>query len=168
MIETSNEIAADPRISVPCIDALDWLKYAQNEQLRLCDSLEEIADSLPNEVNKQKCIFAARSLGPLIKGSHEYEENVLFPWLEKKLTDYKNLKDTLTRLKFEHFEDECFAEELIDTLMGIGATGKDPNPEATGYMLRGFFEGMRRHIAFEREHLLNLVDRQAVKTAEHA
>ncbi|MCJ8518043.1 hypothetical protein ABID21_001075 [Pseudorhizobium tarimense] len=26
--------------------------------------------------------------------------------------------------------------------------------EAGGYMLRGFIEGMRRHIAFERQHLL--------------
>jgi hypothetical protein len=26
--------------------------------------------------------------------------------------------------------------------------------EATGYMLRGFFEGVRRHIAFEQDHLL--------------
>ena len=33
--------------------------------------------------------------------------------------------------------------------------GKSPgNPEATGYMLRGFFEALRRHIAFERDHLL--------------
>ena len=26
--------------------------------------------------------------------------------------------------------------------------------EAVGYMLRGFFEVMRRHIAFERDHLM--------------
>jgi hemerythrin-like domain-containing protein len=159
MAEASIEMTSEPHLSVPTgIDTLAWLENAHTEQLRLCDSLEEIADSLPNEVNKQKCIYAAKSLGPLIKSVHEYEENTLFPWLEKQLGEQPGLGDTLNRLKFEHFEDECFAEELIDKLMRLGTTGKDLNPEATGYMLRGFFEGMRRHLAFEREHLLKLVD----------
>ncbi|MCJ8518044.1 hypothetical protein ABID21_001074 [Pseudorhizobium tarimense] len=34
------------------------------EQLALCDELEEIADSLPAKVNRQKCIYAAKALGP--------------------------------------------------------------------------------------------------------
>lgn len=33
----------------------------------------------------------------------------------------------------------------------------DPLAEALGYMLRGFFEGLRRHIAFEEEHLVPLL-----------
>ena len=33
----------------------------------------------------------------------------------------------------------------------------DPQAEALGYMLRGFFEGLRRHIAFEEEHLVPLL-----------
>ncbi|MBO0903834.1 hemerythrin domain-containing protein [Jiella sonneratiae] len=33
----------------------------------------------------------------------------------------------------------------------------DPVAEVLGYMLRGFFEGLRRHIAFEEEHLLPLL-----------
>ncbi|NDW04440.1 hypothetical protein GTK09_08345 [Jiella sp. 40Bstr34] len=37
--------------------------------------------------------------------------------------------------------------------------GSSANPaaEALGYMLRGFFEGLRRHIAFEEEHLVPLL-----------
>lgn len=31
------------------------------------------------------------------------------------------------------------------------------NAEAIGFMLRGFFEGLRRHIAFEREHVLPMI-----------
>ncbi|MCX8999784.1 hemerythrin domain-containing protein [Rhizobiaceae bacterium BDR2-2] len=132
---------------------LRWLNAAYREQLALCDALEEIADSLPANVNRQKCIYAAKALGPAIRNQHLYEENVLFPWLAGRPGAEKTLEETLSRLKYEHFEDECFAEELTDALLRLGA-GAPVNMEAVGYMLRGFFEGLRRHIAFERDHLL--------------
>ena len=61
--------------------SLAWLSRAHAEQLRLCDALEEIADSLPDKINRQKCIYAAKALGPLVRGVHRYEETVLFPAL---------------------------------------------------------------------------------------
>lgn len=136
---------------------LAWLHRAHAEQIALCNALEEIADSLPGSIDQKKCLSAARALGPLIKGMHHYEENTLFPWLERRAAQTHALGDvlakTLARLKQEHFEDECFAEELTDTLLKLGS-GHPVNMEATGYMLRGFFEAVRRHIAFERTHLL--------------
>lgn len=134
--------------------SLDWLAGAHREQLLLCDALEEIADSLPANVNRQKCIYAAKVLGPLIHNLHRYEEQVIFPHLAAQAGRAGALEATLNRLKFEHCEDECFAEELIDTLLKLGSGAEDVNAEAAGYMLRGFFETIRRHIAFEREHLL--------------
>lgn len=134
--------------------SLDWLAGAHREQLLLCDALEEIADSLPASVNRQKCIYAAMVLGPLIHGLHRYEEEVLFPHLTARTKGNALLAETLKRLKFEHCEDECFAEELVDTLLKLGSGTPDVNIEAAGYMLRGFFETIRRHIAFERDHLL--------------
>ena len=133
--------------------SLAWLHQAHDEQLALCEELEEIADSLPSKINRQKCIYAAKALGPLFKGVHHYEETVLFPYLEHKSGGSDTLNETLERLKFEHCEDECFAEELTDALLRLGS-GMAVNMEAVGYMLRGFFESVRRHIAFEREHLL--------------
>jgi hemerythrin-like domain-containing protein len=130
------------------------LRKAHREQLLLCDRLEEIADSLPDSVNRQKCIYAARALGPMIRGVHRFEEDVVFPMIAKRLADLEDIETTLTRLRFEHCEDECFAEELTEALHALGAGRAEINIEATGYMLRGFFEAMRRHIAFESEHLL--------------
>ncbi|ATN34519.1 hypothetical protein ACO34A_11980 [Rhizobium sp. ACO-34A] len=143
--------------------SLAWLCKAHEEQLALCSELEEVADSLPASINRQKCIYAAKALGPLIKGVHHYEETVLFPWIETALSETPRLHDTLDRLKFEHFEDECFAEELTDALLKLGS-GIPVNMEAVGYMLRGFFEGMRRHIAFEREYLLPQIPSDAAAT----
>jgi hemerythrin-like domain-containing protein len=84
---------------------------------------------------------------------------VLFPQLQSSPDATEALAPTLERLKFEHCEDECFAEELTDALLKLGS-GERVNMEAVGYMLRGFFEGIRRHIAFEREHLLQGVTPQ--------
>src|SRR5690349_8422186 len=43
------------------MNPLDWWRQAHEEQLRLCDELEEIADSLPAGINRQKCIYAAKA-----------------------------------------------------------------------------------------------------------
>ncbi|MBB4066970.1 hemerythrin domain-containing protein [Gellertiella hungarica] len=125
---------------------------AQDEQLALCRELEDIADSLPGSVNRQKCIYAAQALGTLMKRTHAYEEDVFFPWLERGREADDRLASILKRLRYEHFEDECYAEELMEVLLKLGR-GDPVNMEATGYMLRGFFEARRRHIAFERDHL---------------
>lgn len=141
----------------PCDTSMDWLHRAHSEQLALCNELEEIADSLPANINRQKCIYAAKALTPLIKGVHHYEETILFPWLEASAARGNAMSETLNRLRFEHCEDECFAEELTDALLKLGSGG-EVNMEAVGYMLRGFFEGLRRHIAFEREHIMTQID----------
>ena len=134
--------------------SLDWLKKAHDAQLTLCTALEEIADSLPANINRQKCIYAAKSLIPLINGIHRYEEEALFPMLATKESGDMTLAESIARLKFEHVEDECFAEELTDTLNRLGSGDATVNAEAAGYMLRGFFESIRRHIAFEQQFML--------------
>ena len=60
-------------------DPIAALRKAHKDQLLLCDRLEEIADSLPDGINRQKCMYAARALGPMIKGVHRLEEDVVFP-----------------------------------------------------------------------------------------
>ena len=157
--ETANQSLLDDALE-PCQHSLAWLRQTHEEQLALCGELEEIADSLPANINRQKCIYAAKALGPLIKGAHHYEESILFPWLETGGSASQHVRETLDRLKFEHCEDECFAEELTDALLKLGS-GSPVNMEAVGYMLRGFFEGLRRHIAFEREYLLQHVPEDA-------
>lgn len=138
--------------------SLEWLKKAHDAQLTLCTALEEIADSLPANINRQKCMYAAKSLIPLVNGVHRYEEEALFPLLESLRAHDGELAGAIARLKFEHVEDECFAEELTDTLKRLGSGDATVNAEAAGYMLRGFFESIRRHIAFEQQFMLRGTD----------
>ena len=58
------------------------MKRAHGEKLRMCDALEEIADSLPDQVDRLKCIGVASALLPLLRSVHRYEEEVLFPAYE--------------------------------------------------------------------------------------
>lgn len=123
----------------------------------LCHRLEEIADHLPDHVDRQDALHVARSLCPTVMSAHDFEESVLFPLLKSRFTRDADIREALESLHFEHWEDEMFAEELAEALIGF-VSGLEPrNPEALGYMLRGFFGGIRRHIAFEKAQIVPLL-----------
>lgn len=117
-------------------------------QTKLCDDLEAVADSLPTRTDRQFCLHLARQIGPLLRVAHEMEERHLFPSIAG--ADGSGA-DLVERLRLEHIEDECFGEEVQHELMQLGQGRPLLAPEATGYMLRGFFEGMRRHMRHELE-----------------
>ncbi|WP_419911377.1 hemerythrin domain-containing protein [Hoeflea sp.] len=152
--------------SAPDGDPLEALEKAHVTQLTICDMLEQIADSIPGQINRLTCGRLAEMLLPLIRNIHSFEEETLYPQAMDRLGTAPEIETTITRLKFEHCEDECFAEELADALHELASGNAPKNPEATGYMLRGFFEAMRRHIAFEHDHLVRLM-RHAVTEEQH-
>ncbi|MER9371078.1 hemerythrin domain-containing protein [Mesorhizobium sp. M0491] len=131
------------------------MKSAHLEKLLLCDVLENIADTLPN-VDCLTCLNTANVIVPLLRNTHQYEETVIFPTYEAASTGNASPAST-RRLRAEHVEDECFAGEVTEILLAIGHGKKIENAEAIGFMLRGFFESLRRHIAFEREHVLPVI-----------
>ncbi len=126
-------------------------------QTALCNTLESIADNLPSSVDNQQCLSVARRIFSTVRKAHEFEERTLFPLLEALPQPVDGLHDSLERLRFEHWEDESFAEEVSESLREYGAGGNRADGEKLAYMLRGFFEGLRRHMAFEAEHLLPLL-----------
>jgi hemerythrin-like domain-containing protein len=125
------------------------LKDAFERQMALCDSLETIADSLPGRLDRQECLHLSRLIGPLLKQAHAAEEMLLFP----EVAASPEGSSIVEMLRLEHIEDECFAEEVQYELLLMGQGRPLLAPEATGYMLRGFFEGIRRHIRHEQDLL---------------
>ena len=67
-----------------------------------------------------------------------------------------SLQETVLRLKNEHLGDEDFAEDIGAALQNYVMQQNQQQAESLGWMLRGFFENIRRHVAFEREHILPL------------
>lgn len=136
--------------------ASDFEHHLQRQK-QLCLDLEAVADVLPkdNKINpNQKAID---DIEEVLGEAHSFEENVLFPFLRYQNKDQPDLAATLERLRYENWEDESYAAELSDAIEGL-RNGKGAfTSESLGYMLRGFFGGLRRHIAFEREHLMPYV-----------
>ena len=72
-----------------------------NVQLEMCEKLELLADSLPNQLDEQNCLVIAKNILPILTDSHDFEENVVFPTLQVQVNDKDRLATTLERLKFE-------------------------------------------------------------------
>jgi hemerythrin-like domain-containing protein len=125
--------------------------------LFMCDLLEGIADHLPGNVDRQQCLAVAGTLGELVHQAQHYEEEALFPLLRDGLGFGDELGETLDRLRIEHQTDQSYAEDIGDMLRAYGEGHPNVAADTAGFMLRGFFEALRRHIAFERQLLLPLV-----------
>lgn len=121
--------------------------------LDACDELEAIADSLPRP-DLRLCVAAADTLEPLVEATHELEEAVLFPVLTA--SGRRELLETMTRLRREHLADSSTAGEVSEALHDLAIGRSTLSPDATGYLLRSFFDSMRRHVHGELE-LLRLV-----------
>ena len=50
-------------------------------QLELCDRLERLADSLPDQYDPQECLSISWQIYSTVKSAHKFEEEMLFPRL---------------------------------------------------------------------------------------
>ncbi len=123
-------------------------------KLNLCCALETLADSLHIGANLARGPDLLHSTSTLLRRAHSFEEQRAFPELRRTYPQDRRLLDTLTRLEGEHFEDRGYADELQEAFTEFLSTDPDAHANEFGYMLRGFFSTLRRHIAFEREHIV--------------
>jgi hemerythrin-like domain-containing protein len=133
------------------------------QQGQLCDQLEQIADSLPGDADSILCMETANQMVGVIKSAHSFEEDELFPAILAFVEDREALQQVLDRLKFEHWEDEEYAACVQEALRSFAMAQAGRDAESLGWMLRGFFECLRRHIAFERDHVLPMAVSLAAK-----
>jgi hemerythrin-like domain-containing protein len=148
-------------------DPLAVILIDHRGHLDLCDLLEEIADSLPNEISGASCHQAIRGLRDRVRNHHRFEDEHFFPLLRIRAAEEERVLLSLDRLSSEHRIDEGYVEEVLELLTAVvGGSFRGP-PELAGYMLRGLFESLRRHIAFENEVLLPLAHR-LLTTADRA
>lgn len=124
------------------------LEQSYQQLLALCDVLETIADSLPHP-DAGLCITTADALEPLVERTHGLEEDVLFPILEA--SSRPELNQTVARLRREHLTDMATAGEVSDALRAVASSSSPLSPDAVGYLLRSFFDSMRRHVYGEVE-----------------
>jgi hemerythrin-like domain-containing protein len=146
---------------------LDVLAQEHRFQAEVCNGLERIADGLPDEIDRRLCQQVVSCLRYDLPLHHRDEEEGLFPLLRRRAAEGDSIHEVLDHLERDHSTDEGFADELIETLERLAAGHRPPNPEMVGYMLRGFFEGYRRHIHWEETLVIPLA-RQILTEADRA
>ncbi|MBU1305990.1 MAG: hemerythrin domain-containing protein [Alphaproteobacteria bacterium] len=132
--------------------AMRQLLAGHDQQLALCETLEQIADALPNDVDTALCHRTAARLHTVMQEATAFEKIVLLESLGgDNIPNSVDLRQTARRLLRESDEDLSHAEELQDALNQVGSQRPGLSTDALGYLLRGFFEARKRRIALERE-----------------
>lgn len=142
------------------IDAIPADRFADGiaEQLELCGALEALADSLPLRMDTYAAMTLLEQLQATLHRCQRFEEAMVFPSLAARRPE---LAPTFDRLRAEHLEDQDQASDLRDAVEGFLARREPPKAEEIGYMLRGLFTSLRRHLAFDHDVILPLCRRPA-------
>lgn len=146
----------DPNTGWVNRNALDIIEHEHHLQAQICDSLELIADGLPDGADRRLCAQVACALREELPLHHRDEECGLFPLIEERALPGDGITEILARLAMEHATDESFASELLESLDTLSEGGKLKNPDMVGYMFRSFFESYRRHLHWENAVVLPL------------
>ena len=136
------------------LDPLERLAAEHPLQLELCNALELIADGLPNRFDQKLVHEATNVLAHGMARHFLFEEEVFFPMLRRRAASDASLVAALDQLEIEHGRDAGLSSELAEELRYFLMKEHPRNPEMLGYMLRGYFEGQRRHIEWENSVVL--------------
>ena len=149
--------SAGPACRTP--DPIGLIAEEHALQRELCDLLEAIADGLPHSFDKALSVIAVSILEGSVPRHMRLEEEALFPVLRDRVASDDPLHAALACLEEEHERDGAALVELTDALKTAAQQGSVKNPDMLGYMLRGYFDSQRRHIAWE--------DRVVLPVARH-
>jgi hypothetical protein len=139
---------------VPTPEIVAHFEVVLERQLNLCDELEGLADLLPDSIDAHTCLSAAQRLPVIVRHSHDFEEQTFYPAILSVASATREIAGCYDRLRYEHWGDEDYADDISFALREFIRTRPEANVESLSWMLRGFFAGVRRHLAFEREFVV--------------
>jgi hemerythrin-like domain-containing protein len=146
------EAGADAVCATP--DPISIIEGEHALQLELCDLLDVIADDLPQTFDRSLAVIAVAILQGSVPAHTRFEDEALFPLLRRRLTADDPVLSALAYLEREHEWDKGILGQLTEALKcGVGECTVQ-NPEALSYVLRGFSESHRQHIAWEEQAVL--------------
>jgi hemerythrin-like domain-containing protein len=144
-------------------DLIACIEQEHRDEQNLCDMLERIADRLLEPLDTDLLNVGIATLRICIKRHAMLEEGYLYPALSGHLAPGDFEGDLVEQIRREHACDEILAHDTADQLEQALMIGRAENPEMLGYMLRGFFECRRRHIAWEAGVVLPLARRRLTR-----
>lgn len=110
-------------------------------QRRICDSLECLADHLPEPPSEALLMQIGQEITEIV--THH------FPRAEAVIRNLRPDGPALEQLAWMHALDATHAEDLMAALWDLAARRRSADKEQLGYMLRCFFDGCRRAMAYK-------------------
>jgi hemerythrin-like domain-containing protein len=138
-------------------EAVILLDREKARLLRLCRVLETMADGLPAAITKPQAIPVLKNTGTALRRHIALQELLIFPYIRDEQRGPNRVEGALRQLEYEHASDDALMIEIIEAVMMPGLPRSVPQIERFGCLLRHFFEGHRRHCAWETEVLGPLV-----------
>ncbi|MEL6913144.1 MAG: hemerythrin domain-containing protein [Pseudomonadota bacterium] len=144
---------------------LPLLRLARHGQrvLDLCDLLEAIADDLPR---KTMPVWreVAQLCGTIVPRHYDTLNRIFLPLLRRRTAGDVECEAVLTRLETEYSDSSHRLPELVSLLHDtVNNSPPGIDTEALGFALRGFFEAIRRQMAWEMDVLIPLARRRLTR-----
>lgn len=143
-----------------------WVIADHASQRRLCLELEGIADALPDLPSDDRIVRICRQLSTYSL-RHFPLETELFLRLTGQ-SKYHAANRILKEIRYNHAIDALHADDLAVEFKRLSGTSRALHPGELAYMLRCFFDGCRRAIAFEELALLTLGAERMTPAAKKA
>jgi hypothetical protein len=135
-----------------------------HEQIELASELEKIADALPDSFDQHRCCELADRIPAVFNVTVSVSQEFLHPVLLARCDGQSFSEATVERLRSERLMDQGYAMEVNGLLLMLAGPKQAADMNAAGYMLRGFFENLRRACAFELEFVVPLATRELTQT----
>lgn len=148
-----------PSFAAATGETLEMLQELEDDhqiQRALCHDLEAIADALPKAPSHSQLRRVAERI---VRVSTEHHPHAV-TLLRSLPADSRPSEADLAALEAMHLIDAIHGEDLITALWNYVETNPDRHEGELGYMLRCYFDGCRRAMAF-KEALIGQVSRHA-------
>jgi hemerythrin-like domain-containing protein len=136
------------------------------EQRQLCSMLERIADELPAVPSHAMMLDVGQRLSSYAQRHFPLEARLFV-----RLAGQANCPTSeriLKEIGHNHAIDAIHADDLAAALQRLSGSTRPAHPGELAYMLRCFFDGCRRAIAFEELALLKLGGERLTPAARRA
>jgi hypothetical protein len=133
---------------------------AHAQILQACDRLESICDSLPHGFSRVDCLEMSAWLGRSFPELVQREEGSLVRMTPAARPEWDEATRTWQR---HHQTDLTYAGELAEALDDFARRGQPGTVDTLSYMMRGFFEAVRRHVAYEDVLVAYVLESDAVR-----
>lgn len=139
---------------------------AEHRMVRdLCMELETIADRLPQLPLPGEVAAIAAALRAGVPAHCRHEEAEFRYHMARRRNPPRELVIAVERLASEHTDNEPLGHELADALEAAMFSAGETNTNALGYLIRLYFETMRRHLMWEEFVITCLLQDDSAQSA---